>query len=358
MLEVRFLGATGVRVSVLSLGTMGFGVTGSPVGSIDLADAREQVAMALDAGINLFDTADAYQGGQAEQLLGRALGRRRDEVLIGTKVHARVGDGPNDVGQSRWHVLRGCEDSLRRLGTDRIDVYHVHGFDACTPMEETLSALDQLVRDGKVRYLACSNHAAWQIAKAIGVANVHGWHRYAAVQAYYSLVSRDLEWDVLPMCASEGLGVLVWSPLAGGLLARGTAGGAAPEGSRRAAVGDLGIGPVDDRVVDAVMDVLVAIAAERGVSVAQVALNWVRDRPGITSVIIGARDRSQLEDNLVASRWKLEPAETARLDTASDRPLPYPHWYQRQFTAERHSRQGAPKEAYRYPTTGPSGPDR
>ena len=207
-MELRFLGAAGVRVSALALGTMGFGNSGSPVGAVDLAGARDQVAMALDAGVNLFDTSDTYQGGQAEELLGRALGRRRDEVLIGTKVHARVGDGPNDVGQSRWHVLRACEASLRRLGTDRIDLYHVHGFDACTPMEETLGALDQLVRDGKVRYLACSNHAAWQIAKAIGVAERRGLYRYAAIQAYYSLVSRDLEWDLLPMCASEGLGVL------------------------------------------------------------------------------------------------------------------------------------------------------
>jgi aryl-alcohol dehydrogenase-like predicted oxidoreductase len=350
-LDLRFLGGAGVRVSALALGTMGFGNSGSPVGAVDLAGARDQVAMALDAGINLFDTSDTYQGGQAEELLGQALGRRRDEILIGTKVHARVGDGPNDVGQSRWHVLRGCEASLRRLGTDRIDLYHVHGFDACTPMEETLGALDQLVRDGKVRYLACSNHTAWQITKAIGVAERRGLYRYAAIQAYYSLVSRDLEWDLLPMCASEGLGVLVWSPLAGGLLARGREQrNHPPAGSRRAAVGDLGIGPFDPARADAVLDVLVAIAAERGVSVAQVALNWVRGRPGITSVIVGARNRHQLEDNLAAATWDLGADETGRLDAASARPLPYPHWYQRQFTAERYSRQGPPQEAYRYPT--------
>jgi aryl-alcohol dehydrogenase-like predicted oxidoreductase len=345
-LELRFVGATGVRVSALALGTMGFGTTGSPVGSIDLPGAKEQVAMALDAGINLFDTADAYQGGHAEQLLGRALGRRRDDVLVSTKVHARVGAGPNDVGQSRWHVLKGCEASLRRLGTDHIDIYHVHGFDACTPMEETLSALDQLVRDGKVRYLACSNHAAWQIAKAIGIAKGRGLHHYAAIQAYYSLVARDLEWELLPMCASEGLGVLVWSPLAGGLLARGPEEKAA--GSRRSRVGDLGIGPVDVTAAAAVLDTLVAVAAERGVSVAQVALNWVRDRAGITSVILGARDRAQLEDNLAAATWRLDQSEIDRLDAVSERPLPYPHWYQRQFTAERYSRLGAPEGAYRY----------
>jgi aryl-alcohol dehydrogenase-like predicted oxidoreductase len=214
-------------------------------------------------------------------------------------------------------------------------------------MEETLSALDQLVRDGKVRYLACSNHAAWQIAKAIGIAERRGLHHYVAIQAYYSLVGRDLEWDLLPMCASEGLGVLVWSPLAGGLLARGPKEKVAA--SRRSRVGDLGIGPVDQQVAKAVLDALVAIAGERGVSVAQVALNWVRDRAGITSVIVGARDRSQLEDNLAAAAWRLDEGETGRLDAASERPLPYPHWYQRQFTAERYSRQGAPAEAYHYP---------
>jgi len=348
-LEMRFMGASGIRVSVLALGTMGFGDSGSPVGTIDLAGARTQVGLALDAGINLFDTADAYQGGDAEALLGRALGRRRDEVLISTKVHARVGPGPNDVGLSRWHILRACEASLRRLATDRIDIYHVHGFDACTPMEETLRALDQLVRDGKVRYLACSNHTAWQVAKALGMAGARGLHHYAAIQAYYSLVSRDVEWDVLPMCTSEGLGVLVWSPLAGGLLAHGTdPGGDPPVGSRRAQVGDLGIGAVDIRMAGAAIEALNAIASERGVSVAQVALNWVRDRPGITSVIVGARNRHQLADNLAAASWQLSPDEAARLDAATSRPLPYPHWYQRQFTAERYSRHGPPEGAYRY----------
>jgi aryl-alcohol dehydrogenase-like predicted oxidoreductase len=355
LVELRFLGAAGIRVSSLALGTMGFGVTGSPVGTIDADGARHQVALALDAGVTLFDTADAYQRGQSEELLGAALGRRRDDVLISTKVHARTGEGPNDVGLSRWHILRACEGSLRRLRTDRIDLYHVHGFDACTPIDESLDALDQLVRDGKVRYLACSNQAAWQIAVALGIAERNRLHGYVALQAYYSLVARELEWDLLPFCQAAGLGVLVWSPLAAGLLAgKASATGPAPPNTRRAQVGDLGIGPVDRRLAVSVLDALRSVAAERGVSVAQVALNWVRSRRGVTSVIVGARDRDQLADNLGAAGWQLEAGEVERLDAASSRPLPYPHWFQRQFTAERFSRDGPPPEAYRYP--GPEGP--
>jgi len=351
-MEYRFVGTSGVRVSTLALGTMGFGSVGSPVGSLDAEGARAQVSMALDAGVNLFDTADTYQSGQAEQLLGVALGGHRDDVLVSTKVHARVGTGPNEVGQSRWHILQACDASLRRLGTDRIDIYHVHGFDACTPLEESLGALDQLVRDGKVRYLACSNLAAWQIAKALGVSERRGLQRYSALQAYYSLVARELEWDLLPVCTSEGLGVFVWSPLAGGLLTdRGDPEGAV-DGTRRAAVGDLGIGPLDAPLARAVLAEARAIAAARGVSTAQVALNWTRAREGVTSVIVGARTTAQLADNLAAGTWDLDPGELARLDAASARPLPYPHWYQRQFTAERSSRAGAPPTAYRYPTTG------
>jgi aryl-alcohol dehydrogenase-like predicted oxidoreductase len=285
--EQRCLGAAGVRVSSLALGTMGFGTTGSPVGAIDGDGARLRVALALDAGVTLFDTADTYQDGQSEELLGAPQGRRRDEVLVSTKVHARTGDGPSDVGLSRWHILRACEGSLRRLRTDRIDLYHVHGFDACTPIEETLDALDQLVRDGKVRHPACSNHAAWRLATALGLAERAGL-RYASLQAYYSLVARELEWDLLPVGRAAGLGVLVWSPLAGGPLA-GKAGatGPPPPNTRRAEVGDLGVGPVDQPVAASVLDALRSVP------------------PG-----------------------------------ASARPLPYPHWYQRQFTAERFSRDG------------------
>jgi aryl-alcohol dehydrogenase-like predicted oxidoreductase len=341
-------------VSAFALGTMGFG--GDPaapvVGSVDLDDATRQVRRALDAGVNLFDTANSYGQGRSEELLGRALGRDRDRVLVSTKVNARVGDGPNDVGQSRWHVLRSCEASLRRLGTDHIDVFHVHGFDACTPLDEVLTTLDGLVTSGKVRYVACSNYTAWQLVKALGIAERRGLERFVAVQAYYSLVARELEWDVIPACRDQGVGVLVWSPLAGGLLS-GKFSRERPDapGTRRGMVGDLGVGPVDHAHAWAVVDAAQEVASARGVSVAQVALNWVRSRPEVSSVIVGARTDAQLADDLAAATWSLEPAELAHLDAASVRPLPYPHWFQRQFTAERASRAGAPDPtaAYRYP---------
>ena len=350
-MEMRFLGSSGVRVSAFALGTMGFG--GDPdrplVGSAGLDDATRQVDLALEAGINLFDTADVYSGGRSEELLGAALGRRRDDVLICTKVHARSGAGPNDVGQSRWHIMRSCEASLRRLGTDHIDVYHVHGFDACTPQEEVLTSLDRLVSAGKVRYIACSNHAAWQLVAAHGVSTARNLERYVAIQAYYSLVARELEWDILPACRHTGTGVVVWSPLAGGLLSgkfdRDTP---AADGTRRGMVGDLGVGSPDHEQAWKILDVCRDIASARGASVAQVALNWLRTRPEVSSIIVGARTDAQLLDNLAAATWELTAEESAMLDAVSDRPLPYPHWFQRQFTAERFTREGAPATAYDY----------
>jgi aryl-alcohol dehydrogenase-like predicted oxidoreductase len=343
--ELRWLGRTGVRVSALSLGTMGFGgaASGGHVARIDLGDAERQVRLALDAGVNLFDTANGYAGGASERLLGQALGADRQRVLVSTKVHARVGDGPNDVGQSRWHIVRACEDSLRRLGTDHIDLYHVHGFDACTPLDETLRALDDLVRTGKVRYLACSNYTGWQLMKALAESDRRGVERFVALQAYYNLVARELENEHLPLCRDQGVGVLVWSPLAAGFLSgkfrRATP---QPEGTRRALIGDLGIGPVDEEHGHAIVDVAREIAGSRGTSVAQVALNWLRSRPEVSSVIVGARTMEQLVDNLAAAQWTLDDDEVARLDEASARVLPYPYWFQRRFTAERFSRDGAP----------------
>lgn len=350
-MDHRFLGASGVKVSSITLGTMGFGgaATGGWVASIDDEAAREQVRIALDAGVTLFDTANGYQRGTAEEMLGRALGADRDRVLVSTKVHARVGDGPNDVGQSRWHIMRACEDSLRRLGTDHIDVYHLHGFDACTPVEETLRALDDLVRAGKVRYLACSNQASWQTMKMLAAADRRGLERFVATQSYYSLVARELEHEVLPMCADQGLGVLVWSPLAGGFLSGKFAPDtAAPDDTRRGKIGDLGVGHIDEPRGFAIVGVAREIATARGVSVAQVALNWLLARPGVTSVIVGARTTDQLRDNLAATTWALAPDELARLDAVSEPPRPYPYWYQRQFTAERWSRDGAPPGAFDY----------
>ena len=350
-MEYRFLGASGLRVSAFALGTMGFGgaATGGWVATIDEHAAREQVRCALDAGVNLFDTANGYSKGESERLLGLALGPDRDRVLVSTKVHSRVGDGPNDAGQSRWHVMRACEDSLRRLGTDRIDIYHVHGFDGCTPLDETLRALDDLVRAGKVRYVACSNFAAWQITKALGVSERLGLERFVATQSYYSLVARELENELLPMCADQGVGVLVWSPLAGGFLSGKFMRDAdAPGDTRRGMIGELGVGHIDVERGYATLDVAREIAHARGASVAQVALNWLRSRPEVSSVIIGARTTEQLADNLAAATWTLSPDEVSLLDAASEPVRPYPAWYQRQFTAERSSRNGAPPGAFSY----------
>jgi aryl-alcohol dehydrogenase-like predicted oxidoreductase len=322
------------------------------VGNTGVDDATRMVKLCLEAGVNLFDTANSYGRGEAEEVLGRALGTDRDRVLVSTKVHARVGDGPNDVGQSRWHILRSCEGSLRRLGTDHVDILHVHGFDGCTPLDEVLSTLDGLVRVGKARYIACSNYTAWQIVKAIGVSERRGFERYAAVQSYYSLVARELEWDIIPACRDQGVGILVWSPLAGGLLS-GKFSSDQPllPGTRRGMVGDLGVGPVDLEHAWRVLDACREIASERGTTVSQVALNWVRSRPEVSSVIVGARTEAQLVDNLGAAQWILDADELARLDDVSMRTLPYPHWYQRQFTAERFSPGGAPdpNAAYDYP---------
>jgi len=352
-MEYRWLGSTGIKVSSLALGAMGFGgaTTGGWVGNHELDDVRRHVGMALDAGVILFDSANSYQRGAAEELLGKALGSNRDRVLVSSKANSRVGEGINDVGQSRWHIVRACEDSLRRLGTDRIDIYHVHGFDACTPLEESLGVLDSLVQSGKVRYIACSNHAAWQIMKALSVAERRGLSRYVATQSYYTLVARELEWEIMPLCRDQGLGLLVWSPLAGGFLSgKFSRASARPEGTRRAMIGDLGIGPIDEDRGFAIIDVMRDIAAQRGegVTCAQVALNWLRTRDVVSSIILGARSDEQLADNLAAVQWTMTADEQHRLDDVSAIPYPYPHWYQRQFTAERYSRDGAPGEAFTY----------
>jgi aryl-alcohol dehydrogenase-like predicted oxidoreductase len=350
-MELRWLGDTGLRVSGFALGTMGFGgaARGGWVGAIDQEEADQQVSMAIEMGVNVFDSADSYGSGESEAMLGRALRGRRDGVLISTKVHSRSGDGPNDVGQSRWHLHRACEASLRRLETDYIDLYHVHGFDGCTRLEETLEGLNDLVRSGKVRYIACSNHAAWQVMKALGISRENSWSRFVAYQGYYSLVGRDIEHDVLPLCRDQGLGVLVWSPLAGGFLTGKFSADRPPApGTRRSFVGDLGVGRIDPERGFAIVENLRSIAGARGVSPAQVALNWIRRNRTITSVVIGARTSEQLQDNLDASTWELDDDEANRLNRASAIDTPYPHWFQRQFTAERYSLSGAPEDAFDY----------
>lgn len=336
-MEYRQLGRSGLRVSSITLGTMGFGGTGfaSAVGKIDVDGARKQIALARDAGVNLIDTADMYSTGLAEEILGKALGSDRDEMLVATKVRMPMGDGPNDAGLSRHHVIRGAEASLRRLGTDYIDLYQVHEWDGQTPLEETLSALDHLVSSGKVRYVGASNYAAWQLMKALGTSDRFGFPRFVSQQIYYSLQAREAENELVPLSVDQGLGILVWSPIAGGLLSgKYRRGVDAPEGSRH--IGDWSEPPVydEDKLYDTI-DVLVAVGEDRGVSAAQVALAYTMAKPAVTSVIVGARTTEQLTDNLASADLELSAEEIARLDEVSAQPLPYPHWHQANTSSDR-----------------------
>jgi len=336
-MDYRQLGRSGLRVSALSLGTMTFGGRGdfANVGSTDVAAARRQLDRCLDAGVNLVDTANVYSGGLAEEILGEALEGRRDRVLLATKARMPMGDGPNDAGLSRHHLIAECEASLRRMRTDRIDLYQVHEWDGQTPLEETLEALDTLVRAGKVRYVGCSNYSGWHLMKALGVSERHGFQRYVSQQIYYSLQARDAEYELVPIAIDQGLGILVWSPLAGGLLSgkyrRDRPG---PEGSRQ--LTDWKEPPVRDQegLYD-VIEALVAIGEAHGVSAAQVALAWLLGKPWVSSLIIGARTDEQLADNLAAARLELADEEHARLDALSAPPLLYPYWHQAKTAADR-----------------------
>ena len=336
-MEQRQLGAAGLRVSALTLGTMTFGGRGpfANTGATDLEGARRQIGMAREAGVTLIDTADVYSGGLSEEIVGEAVEPFRDEVLLATKVRFAMGRGANDAGLSRHHVIEGCEASLRRLRTDRIDLYQLHEWDGQTPLDETLGALEQLVQQGKVRYVGCSNSTAWQMMKALGVADARGLPRFVSTQVYYSLQERSIEHEILPACLDQGLGVLVWSPLAGGLLSgkyrRGRPG---PDGARH--LTDWDEPPVhdEDRLYDTI-DVLVQIAEGRGVSAAQVALAWLLRRPGVTSLVIGARTDEQLADNLKAATLELSAEEAGRLEEVSRPPLPYPLWHQVKTAADR-----------------------
>ena len=330
-MEYRQLGQSGLRVSTLTLGTMTFGGRGGfrPSARPTSTGARRQLDLVLDAGVNLIDTADVYSGGLSEEITGEVITGRRDSLLLSTKVRMTVGKGPNDAGLSRQHIIAGCEASLRRLGTDHIDIYHVHEWDGQTRLEETLSALDTLVTAGKVRYLAASNYAGWQLMKALATADARGYERFAAQQVYYSLEARDAEFELVPLSVDQGLGILVWSPLAGGLLSGKYRRSGSPESGTRQVSGTWSEPPVRDqeKLYDTI-EVLVDIAGGHGASPAQVALAWLLTRPAVTSVIIGARTDEQLQDNLGAAGLTLSADELAALDKVSLPDLVYPHWHQ------------------------------
>jgi len=337
-MEYRQLGHSGLRISALTLGTMTFGGRGgfSAVGATDVTGARRQVDMALDAGVNLIDTADVYSGGFAEEITGEVITGRRDSLLLSTKVRMSMGDGPNDAGLSRQHIIAGCEASLRRLGTDHIDLYHVHEWDGQTRLEETLSALNTLVQTGKVRYLAASNYAGWQLMKALAIADARGYERFAAQQVYYSLEARDAEYELVPLSVDQGLGILVWSPLAGGLVSGKYRRHASPSEGTRQVSGTWHEPPVrnQDKLYDTI-EVLVDVASGHGASPAQVALAWLLGRPAVTSLIIGARTDEQLRDNLGAAELALSPDERSALDKVSQPDLIYPHWHQLATASDR-----------------------
>ena len=334
-MEYRYLGRSGFRVPALSFGTGTFGGEGalfSAWGSTDVAQARRLVDICLEAGLTMFDSADIYSKGAAESILGEAIkGRPRDQLILSTKATFRFGDGENEVGSSRHHLIRAIDGSLKRLGTDYIDLFQLHGFDARTPLEETLSTLDDLVRAGKLRYLGVSNFSGWHLMKSLALADRHGWSRYVAHQAYYSLIGRDYEWELMPLAADQGVGAVVWSPLGWGRLTGKLRRGAPlPETSRLHATADYGP-PVDNEYLYNVVDALDDVAAETGKTVAQIALNWLLQRPTVSTVVIGARNEEQLRQNLGAVGWNLTPEQVAKLDAASATTKPYPYWHQAAF---------------------------
>jgi len=338
-MEQRLLGKSGLSVSSLSFGTMTLGGKGrhAAMGGLGVEEARRLTALSIDHGVTLFDTADIYSEGQAEEVLGAALKDRRHQVLIATKAFMRMGPSANDEGLSRQHLMQACEASLRRLGTDYIDLYQAHSMDSLTPMEETLRAFDDLVRQGKVRYTGCSNFSAWQAMKALATSDRLGLGRYISQQIHYSLLVRDAEYELIPMGLDQGMGVMAWSPLAFGLLSGKFRRDAPPPADSRVNVLGAPI-KVDWERLYRIVDVMVAIAAGRGATPAQVALNWVRGKPGVDTVIMGARNEYQLRDNLGAAKWELSAEEMARLDEVSATPEPYPCWHQQMWAAARNPR--------------------
>jgi aryl-alcohol dehydrogenase-like predicted oxidoreductase len=337
-MEYRRLGASGFKVPVLSFGAGTFGGQGplfSAWGNTDATQARRLIDICLDAGLTMFDTADVYSKGESEKILGEAIKGRRDRVLISTKATFRFSDDdPNGVGSSRFHLLAAIEAALKRLGTDHIDLFQLHGFDALTPVEEVLSTLDDLVRAGKIRHVGVSNFSGWHLMKSLAAADKYGYPRYVANQTYYSLIGRDYEWELMPLGLDQGIGAVVWSPLGWGrLTGKIRRGQPLPKTSRLHQTAEMGP-PVADELLFRVVDALDEIAKETGKSIPQIALNWLLQRPTVSTVVIGARNEEQLRQNLGAVGWNLTPAQVAKLDAASAVTPIYPYWHQHQF-AER-----------------------
>jgi len=326
-MKMRFLGKTGIQVSEICLGTLTFGGRDfySHIGTLDQKESGVLVDMALDAGVNFFDTADIYSGGLAEEILGKALDTQRKSVIVATKVRGRMGPGPNDVRLSRNHILEGCDASLKRLGTDYIDLYQVHSFDFNTPLEETLRALDDLVRQGKVRYTGCSNFTGWHLMKALAISDKHGWDRFVTLQAQYSLLTRDLEYELVPLCLDQDLGILTWGPLSSGFLSgKYRRGQPRPKGARLSDP-NARFGRLDEEKGYDIIEELDRIAKEHSATVAQAALNYLLRKPGVTSVIISARTPEQLADNLKTTDLEMTPEEVAQLDEITKLAPLYPH---------------------------------
>jgi len=332
-MEYRQLGASGLKVPVLSFGTATFGGGNDffkAWGDTQLEEAKVLVKLCLDAGVNLFDTADVYSNGLAEEILGKALAGLRNEVLISTKATFRTGDGPNDYGSSRFHLINSAENSLRRLQTDHIDIYHMHGFDGTTPVDETLRALDDLISSGKVRYIACSNFSGWHLMKSLSASERHSWAKYVAHQAYYSLLNREFEWELMPAGIDQNVSTIVWSPLASGQLAgKFRRGQPLPQDNRISQGGDHGPATNFENLYN-IVDALDEVAQETGKTIAQISLNWLLQRPTVANLVIGARNGEQLKLNLAAVGWKLTTEQIKKLDGASKVDAVYPYWHQQQ----------------------------
>lgn len=327
---MRLLGRSGLKVSEICFGTMTFGGSGywKNVGTTQQLEADELVSIAIDSGINIFDTADIYSDGQSEEILGKALGKKRKEIILATKVFGRMGKGPNDIGLSRHHIIEGCNASLKRLGTDYIDLYQVHNFDHLAALDETLAALDDLVRQGKVRYIGCSNYAGWQLMKALSISEKNNLEKFITLQSYYSLVARELEFELIPLCLDQGLSILPWSPLAGGFLTgKYRRGKPRPDAARRSNAEKQFL-QFDEEKSFNIIDELEIIANKHNATISQAAINYLLCKPAVVSVVIGARNKEQLSDLLKTTEWKMTPEEVQRLDEISKPPRIYPYWMQ------------------------------